>query len=66
MEDKDNHSATITDIEDQIVLSEKVEIKLKVIIKKIFLSYENELIDVMSPMDFCVIIDILKQDIISK
>ena len=66
MEDKDNHSTTITDIEDQIVLSEKVKIKLKVIMKKIFLSYENELIDVMSPMDFCVIIDTLKQDIIPK
>ena len=66
MDDEDNHSAIITYIEDQIVLSKKMETKVKVIMKKIYLRYANEVIDVTSPINFCVIMDTLKQEIISK
>ena len=43
-----------------------METKLKVIMKKICLRYANEVIDVTSPIIFCVIMDTLKQEIISK
>ena len=39
---------------------------LKVIMKNIFLKYANNVIDITTPMDFFVIMDTLKQEIICK
>ena len=64
--DKENQASIIKKIEDQIDSCEKMESKSKVIMKKSCLRYANEVIDVTSPIIFCVIMDTLKQEIISK
>ena len=66
MEDEENQASIIKFIEDQIDLREKMESKLQVIMKKIFLKYANEVIDINAPMLFFVIMDKLKQEIITK
>lgn len=43
-----------------------MESKSKVIMKKSCLRYANEVIDINAPMDFFVIMDKLKQEIIFK
>ena len=65
-EDKENQASIIKKIEDQIDSCEKMESKSKVIMKKSCLRYANEVIDINAPMDFFVIMDKLKQEIIFK
>ena len=52
VEDEENQASIIKFIEDQIDLREKMESKLQVIMKKIFLKYTNEVIDINAPMLF--------------
>ena len=54
---KDNQATIILFIENQIKSSEKMEFKLKFIMKKSFLKYENEVINVNALIDFIIIMD---------
>ena len=62
----DNQATIILFTENKIKLSEEMESKLKVIMKKSFLKYANEVTDVKTPMDFLVIINKRKQEIMTK
>ena len=66
MANKDNQATIILFIENQIKSSEKMEFKLKFIMKKSFLKYANKVTDVNVPMDFLVIMDKRKQEIMTK
>ena len=48
----DNQAIVISFIENQIESCEKMESKLKVIMKKSFFKYANVVTDVNAPMDF--------------